>query len=450
MPEPRFLVRLCLLVCLATPLIFTGCGSRGDSAVPAWAKRSLASGPTVRVRLLRKSYFSRVYLEWEQDGITLSDDQGHPIPLPDGTRRVYLKMRKQKIALAFRRGKAAFRKAKRYSEVWLKVPDREVGVISVKIPERRVYRDYEAQSLRLSIKYGRMALINYLPLEMYIARVIPEEMDAEHFTLEALKAQAVVARTWSLKNMGRHKRFGYDFCDSPHCQVYKGRKQVSRRAEKAAKMTLGEVLTYQGRLAEAFYHSTCGGNTVFVEEVWGGRRIAHLARVEDRFKLGNRAYCAPSPYARWQLLTSLRRVERALKKKSVLPKKAVLKSVKVDFINRSGRVKRIRLVTNQGERLVESGDFRKILNREFGKRRLLSHFYEIQVDGQQFRVLGRGLGHGVGLCQWGARGMAQHGFSYVEILQHYFKGTQLGMDDGDHSTTRDSASTTQNSQAGKK
>lgn len=449
MPEPRWLVRLGLLLCLAVPGFFSGCGAR-DAGLPAWTKHSLVSGPLVRVRILRKSYFTTVYLDWEQAGVTLNDGQGQPITIPDGTNRIYLKMRKQKIRLAFQRGKAAFRKAKSYSAIWVRAPEGHVPIFNVKIPERRIYRPYEAQALHLSVKYGRVALINHLPMELYIARVIPEEMNTESFTLEALKAQAVVARTWSLKNMGRHKRFEYDFCDGPHCQVYKGRKQVSRRAEKAVKMTLGEVLTRKDRPAAAFYHSTCGGNTVFVEEVWGGVRIAHLSRVEDRFKLGNRPYCAPSPYARWHLLTSLRRVERAFKKKSVLSKKAVLKTVKVDFMNRSGRVKRVRLVTNRGDRLVDSADFRRILNREFGKRRLLSHFYDIRVDGQQFRVLGRGLGHGVGLCQWGARGMAQHGFDYAEILQHYFKGTQLGAEYGDHSNVRDSASTTQNSQAGRK
>ncbi|MBN1594825.1 SpoIID/LytB domain-containing protein [candidate division FCPU426 bacterium] len=413
----------------------------------AWQDRSLDTGPDVRIRLIRKAYFSQASIQWDNADVLLTDEKGHAIPLPAGAKKGYFRIRGEQVAVAFQRTPAELKKAKRYQKVWIRTQDNSVRRFKIHIPEQQVLREYDAKGFHLSVKYGRMAVINVIPLERYLAQVIPEEMDPEHFTLEALKAQAVVARTWALKNMKRHDRYEYDFCDGPHCQVYKGRKKVSSRAERAVKMTLGEVVTYQQRLAEAFYHSTCGGNTVFVNEVWAGQRIPYLARVEDHWQEGNRPYCAQSPYAHWRVLTSLRRVERVLQHLKYLAKKERLLNVQVFFLNRSGRVKRVCLTTDKKSFTMTSVEFRNVLNQELGKRKLLSNFYDISVDGSQFLITGNGLGHGVGMCQWGARGMAQHGFSYRQILQHYFRGTELGYAYGSEAPAPFSRSTTQNSQA---
>jgi stage II sporulation protein D len=97
----------------------------------------------------------------------------------------------------------------------------------------------------------------------------------------------------------------------------------------------------------------------------------------------------------------------------------------VDFLDRSGHVKRILITTNQRQYRMPGPKFRTLLNRIFGQRRILSNFYEIKMQGNKLAIQGRGLGHAVGMCQWGARGMAQHGFTYKEILEHYFKGTEI-------------------------
>jgi len=452
----KFLPCTCLVVIgVILPHFLSGCNGPSSStssihSESAWSKHSLDAGPDIRVRLIRKAYFSRAVIEWREGAMILTDGQGQIIPYPPDVRKIYFRMRGDCVAVAFQRHSAAFKRAKAYRMVWLRTVDNQVQIFGVHIPERRFLREYEARVFNVSVKYGRLAIINTLPMELYLARVIPEEMDPEHFTLEALKAQAVVARTWALKNIKRHARFGYDFCDGPHCQVYKGRKQVSSRAEQAVKMTLGEVLMYKDRLAEAFYHSTCGGNTVFVNEVWAGRRIPYLRRVEDHWKAGNRPYCAQSPYARWRVYTSIRRVERALQRQKWLGKKEHLENIQVDFVNCSGRVKRIRVTTDKREFLLKANEFRNVLNHEYGRRKLLSNFFSIETQGNQFRIQGYGLGHGVGMCQWGARGMAQHGFSYREILSHYFQGTRLGKNYGEQEVLPLSDVTTQNSQAGVK
>ena len=114
-----------------------------------------------------------------------------------------------------------------------------------------------------------------------------------------------------------------------------------------------------------------------------------------------------------------------MKKDHWLSEDEELQDVKVDWVNFSGRVLRVLLVTDKRRKVVSEESFRRLLNQEFGKSKILSKFYSITVDGQQFKLSGQGLGHGVGLCQWGARGMAQYGFGYPEILKHYFQGTSL-------------------------
>ncbi|MCK5242958.1 SpoIID/LytB domain-containing protein [bacterium] len=449
---PRFLYWYGrLFLALVLPWVLLGC-QLFSSAIPEsdWTKHTLDTGPDVRVRIIRKAYFTGTAIEFPAKDVVLTDGNGQAISIPKQARKVYFRMQGDRVAVAWQRGKAAFKKAQTYQQVWIKTSNQQVRIFNVIVPECRFARAYDARRLNVSVKYRRLAIITTMPLEHYLAQVISEEMDPDHFTLEALKAQAVVARTWALKNIDRHDRFDYDYCDGPHCQVFKGRKRLSRRAERAVKMTLREVLMYNNQLAEAFYHSTCGGNTVFVNEVWAGRKIPYLVRVEDHWKLGNRPYCAQSPYVDWRIYTSVRRVERALRRIKKIGKQERLEDVQVDFTNRSGRVKRIRVITDKQNFVITSNDLRAALRQEYGKRKLLSNFYTLDVVGNQFRIVGHGLGHGVGMCQWGARGMAQHGFSYREILSHYFHGTHLGLNYGRETPVSSSEAVTQNSQAGEK
>ncbi len=408
------------MILISLILTAAGCKDFNLSEDGNWAKNSLESGPDVKVRILRKKIFKHAIFEWPEGRIEIRDHQGHKIPWPPGARRVYLRQRGDQVALAFKPGPTAAKKATPYPSLGFHSIDNQISIAKLHVPERRFRRQYEGREFQIVVTRGRLALINVLPLEMYLSRVLPAEMAPSHFTLEALKAQAVVARTWALKNLRRHQRYGYNFCDGPHCQVYQGRKVISLRCERAVKMTQGEVLAYQGRLAEAFYHSTCGGNTAFIEEVWGSQPQPYLARVQDHWKPGYRPYCARSPYARWRARLSLRRLEQAMRKNRTLGQEEKLKQVEVDFLDRSGHVKRILITTNQRQYRMPGPKFRTLLNRIFGQRRILSNFYEIKMQGNKLAIQGRGLGHAVGMCQWGARGMAQHGFTYKEILEHYF------------------------------
>jgi stage II sporulation protein D len=385
----------------------------------------LLSGPTVFVRIQQPLTFTRVQFELGDGALALCDGEGNTLARPEGAAQVYISQQGESLALAFAPGAAAARTAPRYPRLRLRSTDDRLVFFKLTIPELGLHRNYEGREMEISPKYGRLALVNALPLELYLARVLPSEMDPDDFTSEALKAQAVVARTWALRNLGRHQRFGYNFCDSTHCQVYRGRRQVSRRAETAVRQTLGESLTYERRPAEAFYHSTCGGNTVAIEDAWGVPPLPYLRRVEDRWAPGNRPYCQRSPFAEWQVWMSLHRLERAFARERVLAAGERLTNVSVDTVDPSGRVKKMLLVTDRGLKRVPVDTLRRLINQEFGRVKVLSKFFEVQVEGPFFILRGRGLGHGVGLCQWGARGMAQHGFGYREILGHYFAGTAL-------------------------
>jgi len=334
---------LCLLI------IMTGCSKAPTPAQPLWEKQSLIDGQDVLVRINRQRQFNYVIFECPANAIEVVNKKGETIQLPEKFKRIYIKKKRDKLKLAFKPGKAAFKKAKTYQEIIIKSIDEASLHYQLIIPQIGLKRIYEAKSFNLSIKYNRLAVVNQLPMEMYIARVIPAEMDPDHFTLEALKAQAVVARTWAIRNRRRHLRFGYNFCDGPHCQVYKGRKLVSSRSEKATKITAGEVIAINDKVVDSFYHSTCGGNTAFVHEVWKGRPQAHLNRVEDRWKATHRAYCARSPYYNWSVIMSLNRLEQVLKKGKQVAKRAELQDAKVHFVNRSGRVLKVKLITNKEE-----------------------------------------------------------------------------------------------------
>lgn len=417
--------RAALAAVIILVMLTAACTFAPPPSAQSWQKLSLDNGPEVKVRIWKNRYFNEIMLKFPENQVLLSDGQGNQLSLPEKTRRVYIKKKGDGLLLAFKPGQWQSNSVTAWHEFHLRTVDQNLKVFTLAIPYTRLRRDYDAKAWEVSIKYNRMAVIDKLPLEAYIARVVPAEMEPNHFTLESLKAQAVVARTWALRNLRRHLRFGYNFCDSPHCQVYRGRKWVSPRAEAAAKMTMGEVLSINNKIVDAFYHSTCGGNTVFVNEAWAGPLQSHLVRVEDRWQPGHRPYCANSPYFQWNFLTTLARMERLLKKEHQLQKGDKLTDVQVYFVNRSGRVLKIKLVTKTGEKLMDDNVFRGIINKAYHKRKLLSSFYSIAVHSGQLKVRGHGLGHGVGMCQWGARGMAQHGFDYVAILQHYFKGVTL-------------------------
>ncbi|MFW5947034.1 MAG: SpoIID/LytB domain-containing protein [Gemmatimonadota bacterium] len=269
--------------------------------------------------------------------------------------------------------------------------------------------------------------VNLLDLESYLLGVVPLEIGtgrpAEE--LEAVKAQAIAARTYAVRQLGRREALGFDYHGSVLDQAYGGADAEDPAATRAVAETRGMILTHDGEPIEAYYHSTCGGRTAAPDEVWGGTPRPYLRSVPDERPDGG-WYCEASSRFRWTeewdeaaLLASL---------SEGLGPVAVVEALEVTERSASGRAEALVVRTGNGERRVHGDAIRRVLRPEPG-RMLNSTLIELEPRGGDrvtgLTVHGRGWGHGVGMCQTGALGRARAGQSYREILSTYYPGTRL-------------------------
>jgi len=258
-------------------------------------------------------------------------------------------------------------------------------------------------------------VINEVGLEEYIEGVLPVEMSPE-WPFEALKAQAVVARTFALANLDKFRAQGYDFSDDNRSQAYGDIDRQKPATDRAVRETQGQVLTWDGKMLRAFFHSCCGGHTCSVGTIWGSMTAAPkpLRGVSDR-------YCAGSPEYQWSAYFAADDVMAALQKHGFPISK--LEAVRVGQYDRSsGYMKTINVKMNRKWVEIRANDFRNWLgNKDFKSTKVV----RIVKKDRGFYFVGKGFGHGVGLCQWGARAMAEKGKDYKSILKFYFPGAKL-------------------------
>jgi stage II sporulation protein D len=246
-------------------------------------------------------------------------------------------------------------------------------------------------------------LINELPLEDYVEGVVKAET-ADDWEEEALKAQAVIVRTYVLKEMMKKREGIYHVTSSVMHQVYKG-LNTDPKVTKAVRETRGQVLTYGGEPIMAFYHSTGGGKTELPEAVFG-QSYPYLKSVEAEGKL--------SPLNVWARRIPLKDIEEAVGV-------AHLKDITVSSRTATGRADEVTLVANPETVTLKAQELRKLL----GWRRLPSTNFTLSVKDGYADFEGSGYGHGVGLCQWTALEMAREGMAYKEILSYFYPGTEL-------------------------
>jgi stage II sporulation protein D len=232
-------------------------------------------------------------------------------------------------------------------------------------------------------------IINHVNLRDYLASLIVSELGSSFF--EALKAQAVLSRTFALFSK-RHE--DYDFCDLTHCQVYKGSNYETSISRRAVLETDGEVLFYEGKIIEPFYSSSCGGITSSPEEILF-IKLPYLESKRDPFCKG------------YKWIYKI--------------KKSEIGDLKIIQRGESGRVK---LVFLNG-REISGWDFRNMISREKGWNTLKSNLFDLYEDEFFYIFEGKGLGHGLGMCQEGACNMALKGFNYKEIINFYFKDIEI-------------------------
>lgn len=252
-------------------------------------------------------------------------------------------------------------------------------------------------------------VINELPLEDYVESVVAAEV-GKNWEFEALKAQAVIARTYAVYRKSMNGGAKYDLTSSVLHQVYKGNNSEAQFAA-AVRETAGEILTYEGRPIEAFYHSTSGGMTEDPEEVFG-KSYPYLRPVETS--------CEQSPYWVWERKIPLEEIEKALNLKGV-------KQITISSLTSTGRARELSFETGEGLKNFKATDMRKLL----GWSRLPSTNFRLNVTGDSVIFEGKGYGHGVGLCQWSALKMAKDGKNYREILSYFYPGTEIQAYEGE-------------------
>lgn len=318
--------------------------------------------------------------------------------------------------------------------------------------------------IHVKVDQGRLIVINELPLETYLQCVATSEMSAS-CPSTLLEVQTVVARSWVLANREqKHAHWGMDVCNDDCCQRYQGLNFLTPQAMEANRNTRGQVLIHNDQIVDARYSKSCGGMTERFENVWAGPPQPYLQNVPDMPKdeqqsflsLANEtnfrkwiltppnAFCSPryvpenslssylgkvdrqETYFRWEIRFSSQELSELVNKKTGLKTEKIIDLVPLKR-GGSGRIKKLKIeYSNPGgkpEATVINSEYeiRRILHPKF----LFSSAFLVEKSGNTFQLKGSGWGHGVGLCQIGALGMALKEYSTSDILRHYYLGTEL-------------------------
>lgn len=260
-----------------------------------------------------------------------------------------------------------------------------------------------------------LTAVNYVDIEQYLYSVLGGEMNG-NWPQEALKAQAVAARSYALYQRSRYGNSVYDLCDTDRCQVYRGIQDESVGTQAAVNATAGQVLTYNGNIIEALFHSSSGGATENVEDVWG-TYVPYLRAVKD--------YDQDAPVYSWDKTYSRTQLSNLLGMGPIV-------QVKPLYQTAGGRYKDMLLTDDRGYRKTISTErIQEILGLRSAKFTIVPQFDQgAKSNSKQslpsgFVVEGHGFGHGLGLSQYGARALAMQGLNYQQIVLHYYQGTTL-------------------------
>jgi stage II sporulation protein D len=264
--------------------------------------------------------------------------------------------------------------------------------------------------VRLLARKGELLAVAVVPLEAYVAAVLSREAPPR-FHPEALAALAVAVRTYAVGAAAKPRDPTYDVVGTVEDQVFDGMDGVTAVFREAADRTRGLVVRYRGELARTVYHSTCGGRTEDAGSVWG-KDIPYL---RAQF-CGD---CADSPVYRWEYRMSETEGRHVAKALGVPAGKDL--GIAVTGRTPTGRASRVRISSGGVSRELQAAEFRKAA----GYAKVRSLKMEISHVAGEWRFTGEGWGHGVGLCQYGANGMARRGAGFREILARYYPGTEI-------------------------
>ena len=332
--------------------------------------------------------------------------------------------------------------------------------------ERQTFRG----SLSIIREGDNLTAVNVLPLEDYLVSVISSEMKPTAH-IEFLKAAAVISRSWAIRQkhnrmkepctepqpatddtgtyikwFDRHDHALYDVCADDHCQRYQGITRITNpKAALAVSLTARQVLTYQGEVCDCRFSKCCGDTTEDFSTCWEDVQLPYLQPVADTDPKDGHVFCntdnrtilsqvlnsydlETADFYRWTVILTQQQLQRLLKKK-LMRNFGQIQALTPVRTGKSGRISQL---------LIKGTDGSLVIGKELTIRSALSesHLYSsaftVEAEGtdsngipQRFVLHGKGWGHGVGLCQIGAAVMANEGYTYTQILQHYYPGTTL-------------------------
>jgi stage II sporulation protein D len=256
--------------------------------------------------------------------------------------------------------------------------------------------------IKLSIADGGVAAVNTVDLEEYLYSVVGAEMSPS-WPLEALKAQAVAARSYALYQRNTRGNSVYDVGDTTSWQVYNGMEKEASTTIAAVEATKDQVLAYDGKAIEAVFHSSAGGHTEDVENVWQEARP---------YLRGVPAYDSVAPDYQWTETFSQGELSDLIYGVGTVVQMSPART------SPHGRVITMTVSGDGGTRTIGGDELRSALN-------LRSTLFTVSSNGGTFTFSGGGFGHGVGMSQWGAYAMAGQGYSYQQILAHFYRNTTL-------------------------
>lgn len=326
-------------------------------------------------------------------------------------------------------------------------PQSTFMVFDVHFAKGYYWSDRETRSFRgdlsVVLEAGRISLVNLVGLEEYLPGVIPSEMPF-HWPLEALKAQAVAARTETLRKIGRHEKSGFDVCATQHCAVYRGAGGEREKSTEAVRSTRGQVLKAGGRPVDTVYAGNCGGWGSSPQAVWNGsidrrgicdippsalkkwRSVPYDPDLRERFILQRvPAYCghkADSPSFRWTRCYSEEELSGWLNRKFGVER---LESIRIGTRTHEGWITSILVRGANSTQEIRKDAIRSALGMIRSNYFTLEYLPAAGSAPGRYIFYGAGWGHGAGMCQDGVYGLAKLGRSYAEIVSHYYRDARL-------------------------
>ncbi|NQS89154.1 SpoIID/LytB domain-containing protein [Patescibacteria group bacterium] len=256
-----------------------------------------------------------------------------------------------------------------------------------------------------------LQVINELSLEDYLYGVIRWEINP-NWPLASVAAQAIVARTYAFRKIS-NPSFDRDYhlTNTVKDQMYGGVESEDSLARIAVDLTRGEILIFQGELVQAYYYACCGGYSASSFDVWG-EDLSYLQAMP-------REFCKESPHYHWMFKIKIQELKKIFEGKGLILRE--INQIKIVDWDKGGRVGELFIDSSEDKIYLTGGEFRSLI----GYNKLKSTLFKVEKKGNYFIFVGKGWGHGVGMCQWGAKVMAEKGYGVDEILKFYYPSTEI-------------------------